>query len=119
MLGFAMSRRVFLQDLDSHYFLSEDNTWVKTCQQARVFPHTYLGLLEGLQHTERRTQVLWCLTSPRLIFMCSCAITTMSAPNLAQRVLSCSVVLSPYGLRALRHHERPAGDRVGQGGRGG
>ena len=66
MLGFAMSRRIYLQDLESHYYLSEDNTWVKTCQQARVFPHTYLALLEGLQHKERRTQVLWCLGGPKL-----------------------------------------------------
>src|SRR5215831_20378332 len=66
MLGFAMSRRIYLQDLESHYYLSEDGTWVKTCQQAKVFPHTYLALLEGLKQTERRTQVLWCLGSPRL-----------------------------------------------------
>ena len=56
--------RVILQDLHTHCYLSSDNSWVGSCQRARVFEHTYLALLEGLGHPQKALQVVWCFQNP-------------------------------------------------------
>lgn len=55
-----MRGRIILQDVATQFYLAADSSWVKGCQQARVFEHTYLALLEGLDHHEKTTQVVWC-----------------------------------------------------------
>jgi hypothetical protein len=59
-----MKGRVILQDLVSHNYLAAGDTWVASCQKARTFEHTYLALLEGLEHREK-TQVVWCFQNLR------------------------------------------------------
>ncbi len=56
--------RVILQDLQTHSYLSSDNSWVGSCQRARVFEHTYLALLEGLGYPQKALQVVWCFQNP-------------------------------------------------------
>jgi hypothetical protein len=63
-----MNGRIILQDLLNHLYLGIDNSWVKSCQQARVFKHTYLALLEALHHPDRASQVVWCFQKPDLNF---------------------------------------------------
>lgn len=59
-----MRGRILLQDLNSHSYLGKDGAWTKTCQQARVFEHTYIALLEGLDQEDKHTQVVWCFRDP-------------------------------------------------------
>jgi len=55
-----MNGRIFLQDLFNRSFLSADGSWVASCEQAKVFEHTYTALFEGLKHADKRTQIVWC-----------------------------------------------------------
>ena len=57
---------IILQDLLTHDYLTPAGAWAPTCQEARLFDHTYLALLEGLQHRDRATQVVWCFRNPSL-----------------------------------------------------
>ena len=61
-----MRTKIILQDLDSQFYLSTDGTWVSSCQEARTFEHTYSALIEGLQHTEKRPEIVWCFGDPRM-----------------------------------------------------
>jgi hypothetical protein len=59
-----MSGRVIVQDTATRRYLGPESSWVESCQQARVFEHTYLALLEGLQHRDKILQVVWCFQNP-------------------------------------------------------
>lgn len=59
-----MKGRVILQDIVSHQYLAPDGGWAASCQQARTFEHTYLALLDGLEHRDKHTQVVWCFQNP-------------------------------------------------------
>jgi hypothetical protein len=55
---------IILQDLASHFYLAAGPSWVKSCQQAGVFDHTWEAILEGLKHKDNRLQLVWCFSSP-------------------------------------------------------
>ena len=59
-----MSGRVILQDLSTHRYLTPDDCWAESCQQAKVFEHTYQALLRGLDFHARPIQVVWCFRNP-------------------------------------------------------
>ncbi len=61
---YNMRGRIILQDLDTHSYLNQDGAWSSSCQQARIFDHTYMALLEGLDHEDKHTQVVWCFRDP-------------------------------------------------------
>lgn len=59
-----MSGRIILQDLSTHRYLAPDNSWAESCQQAKVFEHTYQALLTGLSFHAGPMQVVWCFRNP-------------------------------------------------------
>ena len=61
-----MDRRVIIQESSRRLYLGADNTWTSDCQQAKTFEHTYLALLEGLNHPSKSLQVVWCFRDPAL-----------------------------------------------------
>lgn len=58
--------RVILQDLETHSYLAGDSSWASSCQQAKVFEHTYVALLEGLNYHPKALQVVWCFRNPSM-----------------------------------------------------
>jgi hypothetical protein len=61
-----MNRRVIIQESSSHVYLAADGSWTSDCQQARTFEHTYLALLEGMNHPGKSLQVVWCFRNPAM-----------------------------------------------------
>ena len=61
-----MNGRVILQDTTTGLYLAADGSWVKSCQQAKVFEHTWGAFLQGLEHADKRMQVVWCFKDPDL-----------------------------------------------------
>ncbi len=59
-----MSGRVIIQDTKTRCYLGQGCSWVQSCQEARVFEHTYTALLEGLEHRDKTLQVVWCFQHP-------------------------------------------------------
>jgi hypothetical protein len=59
-----MRGRIILQDISTHRYLAPDNSWTQSCQQAKVFEHTYQALLEGLSLHNTPTQMVWCFRNP-------------------------------------------------------
>lgn len=95
-----MNGRIILQDLLNHTYLSLEETWVESCQQARVFEHTYQALLEGLQHTDRHSQVVWCFQNP------SENMYVLVRPENKDRIFPCENC--PLACRATRDAEQRA-----------
>src|SRR5947207_8508795 len=58
------TNRIVLQDLASGCYLSPDRSWVSGCLEAMTFEHTSLAVLEGVKHSERRSQIVWCFEHP-------------------------------------------------------
>jgi hypothetical protein len=79
----AMKGRIILQDLFNRSFLSTDGTWVSSCDQPRVFEHTYIALLEALKYPDKRTQILWCFENPTQ------NIYLLVRPDASSRILQC------------------------------
>ena len=61
-----MKGRIILQDLVGHGYLANDGSWVNQCQGARAFERLYLALLDGLNHSEKHLQIVWCFRNPAL-----------------------------------------------------
>ena len=61
-----MNRRIIMQEPTTRLYLAPDGSWTNNCQQARTFEHTYLALLEGMNHYEKTLQVVWCFRDPAL-----------------------------------------------------
>ena len=61
-----MNRRIIMQEPTTRLYLAPDGSWTNNCQQARTFEHTYLALLEGMNHCEKTLQVVWCFRDPSL-----------------------------------------------------
>ena len=59
-----MKGRIILQDLSSHQYLGSDGFWTPSCQEAKQFERTYQALQQGLDYTDKRTQVVWCFQDP-------------------------------------------------------
>lgn len=58
--------RIILQDLVSHEYLASNGSWSEHCQQTREFEHLWMALLEGLNHSGRPMQIVWCFANPAL-----------------------------------------------------
>lgn len=63
-----MRGKVLLQDLVSRCYLAIDNSWVESCQSAKVFDHTWAALFQGLKYRDKRLQVVWCFRNPASSF---------------------------------------------------
>lgn len=59
-----MNGRIILQELSTHHYLAADDSWAESCQQAKVFEHTYQALLKGLSFHTGPMQVVWCFRNP-------------------------------------------------------
>ena len=59
-----MGGRIILQDLGNRLYLGSDGAWANSCQAAKLFEHTYLALLEGLNHAGKHLQVVRCFQNP-------------------------------------------------------
>jgi hypothetical protein len=55
-----MRTRIIVQDKDSLQYLSAEDAWAGSFQQAKVFEHTHCALFEGLRHLNKRLQIVWC-----------------------------------------------------------
>src|SRR3974390_2726081 len=63
----SMRKRIILQDMNSHRYLSAGGNWVSNFQLARVFEHTHSALSEGLRYSDKRPQIVWCFSDdPRM-----------------------------------------------------
>lgn len=55
-----------MQEVTTRRYLAADGSWTENCQRAKTFAHTYLALLEGMDHSEKTIQVVWCFRNPDL-----------------------------------------------------
>src|SRR5690349_1177009 len=98
-----MRGRIILQALVTCHYLTPSGAWVAGCRKARRFEHTYLALLEGLDHRDRATQVVWCFSNPSLsllmpvhasddhrVFACA---TCPAAPHTPNLIISQNLLL--------------------------
>ena len=61
-----MSRRIILQEVNTCLYLATNGSWTANCQEAKKYDHTYQALLEGMTHSDKVLQVVWCFRNPSM-----------------------------------------------------